>query len=73
MSLPLFFVCVCVPQYFSWCVVLSLLACSVFLQAHSLGKLVLMLSMELLYLLVVELPRAALLDNRDLLAVANAA
>ncbi|XP_049584538.1 adenylate cyclase type 5 isoform X3 [Syngnathus scovelli] len=61
------------PEYFSWCVVLSLLACSVFLQAHSLGKLVLMLSMELLYLLVVELPRSVLLDNRDLLAVANAA
>ncbi|XP_077472602.1 adenylate cyclase type 5 isoform X1 [Stigmatopora argus] len=61
------------PEYFSWCVVLSLLACSVFLQAHSLGKLVLMLAMELLYLLVVELPRAILLDNRDLLVVANSA
>ncbi|XP_061647717.1 adenylate cyclase type 5 [Phyllopteryx taeniolatus] len=61
------------PEYFSWCMVLSLLACSVFLQAHSLGKLVLMLAMELLYLALVELPHAALLDNRDLLVVANAA
>ncbi|XP_077583868.1 adenylate cyclase type 5 isoform X2 [Stigmatopora nigra] len=44
-----------------------------FPEAHSLGKLVLMLAMELLYLLVVELPRAILLDNRDLLVVANSA
>ncbi|KAG7256667.1 hypothetical protein CRUP_022317 [Coryphaenoides rupestris] len=42
--------------YFSSCVLLSLLACSVFLQVSSLGKPFLMLFIELLYVLVMEVP-----------------
>uniref|UniRef100_A0A3Q3MY03 Adenylate cyclase type 5 n=1 Tax=Mastacembelus armatus TaxID=205130 RepID=A0A3Q3MY03_9TELE len=45
------------PEYFSSCVLLSLLACSVFLQISSIGKLFLMLFIELLYLLVMEVPK----------------
>ncbi|KAM7380078.1 hypothetical protein PAMP_003398 [Pampus punctatissimus] len=46
------------PEYFSSCVLLSLLACSVFLQVSSIGKLFLMLFIELLYLLIMEVPKA---------------
>ncbi|KAF0021350.1 hypothetical protein F2P81_026397 [Scophthalmus maximus] len=60
------------PQYFSCCVLLSLLACSVFLQVSSLGKLFLMLFIELLYLLIMEVPKVSLFDNQDLLVMANA-
>ncbi|XP_056291683.1 adenylate cyclase type 5 [Pseudoliparis swirei] len=60
------------PEYFSSCVLLSLLACSVFLQISSIGKLFLMLFIELLYLLVMEGPAAHLFDNQDLLVTANA-
>ncbi|CAL9689752.1 unnamed protein product [Knipowitschia caucasica] len=60
------------PEYFSLCVLLSLLACSVFLQVSSIGKLSLMLVMELLYVLVLELPAVALFDNQDLLVMAHA-
>ncbi|XP_054644098.1 adenylate cyclase type 5 isoform X3 [Dunckerocampus dactyliophorus] len=60
------------PEYVSWCVLLSLLASSVFLQVSSMGKLFLMLFIQMLYLLVVEVPRVALLDNHDLLVMANA-
>uniref|UniRef100_A0A8C7YXJ1 Adenylate cyclase type 5 n=1 Tax=Oryzias sinensis TaxID=183150 RepID=A0A8C7YXJ1_9TELE len=45
------------PQYFSSCVLLSLLASSVFLQMSSIGKLFLMLFIELLYLLIMEVPK----------------
>uniref|UniRef100_A0A8C2Z3R2 Adenylate cyclase type 5 n=1 Tax=Cyclopterus lumpus TaxID=8103 RepID=A0A8C2Z3R2_CYCLU len=55
------------PEYFSSCVLLSLLACSVFLQISSTGKLFLMLFIELLYLLVMEVPSVHLFDNQDLL------
>uniref|UniRef100_A0A8C2K2F1 adenylate cyclase n=1 Tax=Cyprinus carpio TaxID=7962 RepID=A0A8C2K2F1_CYPCA len=41
-------------QYFSSCVLLSLLACSVFLQISSIGKLFLMLFIEILYVLIME-------------------
>ncbi|KAF3843607.1 hypothetical protein F7725_002456 [Dissostichus mawsoni] len=58
--------------YFSCCVLLSLLACSVFLQISSIGKLFLMLFIELLYLLVMEVPKVSLFDNQDLLVMANA-
>lgn len=61
------------PQYFSSCVLLSLLACSVFLQISSIGKLFLMLFIELLYLLIMEVPKVSLFDNQDLLVMANAA
>ncbi|KAM8854828.1 adenylate cyclase type 5 isoform 2-T2 [Spinachia spinachia] len=60
------------PEYFSSCVLLSLLACSVFLQISSIGKLFLMLFIELLYLLVMEVPKVSLFDNQDLLVTANA-
>ncbi|NXF89389.1 ADCY6 cyclase, partial [Eubucco bourcierii] len=60
------------PEYFSYSVVLSLLACSVFLHISSIGKLLLMVGIEGTYLLLVEGPQAALFDNADLLVVANA-
>ncbi|XP_034741245.1 adenylate cyclase type 5 [Etheostoma cragini] len=60
------------PEYFSSCVLLSMLACSVFLQISSIGKLFLMLSIELIYLLVMEVPKVSLFDNQDLLVMANA-
>uniref|UniRef100_A0AAX7VUI8 Adenylate cyclase type 5 n=1 Tax=Astatotilapia calliptera TaxID=8154 RepID=A0AAX7VUI8_ASTCA len=59
-----------------WCLVqselLHLLACSVFLQVSSIGKLFLMLFIELLYLLIMEVPKVSLFDNQDLLVMANA-
>ncbi|XP_061923376.1 adenylate cyclase type 5 isoform X2 [Entelurus aequoreus] len=61
------------PEYVSWCVLLSLLASSVFLQVSSMGKLFLMLLIHLIYLLLVQLPRLSLMDNHDLLVMANSA
>ncbi|NXU56332.1 ADCY6 cyclase, partial [Turnix velox] len=60
------------PEYFTYSVVLSLLACSVFLHISSLGKLLLMVAMGATYLVLVEGPQATLFDNADLLLVANA-
>ncbi|NXQ49320.1 ADCY6 cyclase, partial [Catharus fuscescens] len=60
------------PEYFSYSVVLSLLACSVFLHISSIGKLLLMVAIEATFLLLVEGPHAALFDNADLLVLANA-
>uniref|UniRef100_G3NF97 Adenylate cyclase type 6 n=1 Tax=Gasterosteus aculeatus aculeatus TaxID=481459 RepID=G3NF97_GASAC len=57
------------PEYFSYSVLLTLLACSVFLQISSIGKLVLMLLIQLTFLLLVEWPQVALFDNADLFAV----
>lgn len=51
---------------------LSLLASSVFLQISSIGKLFLMLLVELFYLLILEVPKVNLFDNHDLLVMANA-
>lgn len=51
---------------------LSLLASSVFLQISSIGKLFLMLFVELFYLLILEVPKVNLFDNHDLLVMANA-
>ena len=59
-------------QYFNYSVVLSLLACSVFLHISSIGKLLLMVAIEATYLVLVEGPQATLFDNADLLVVANA-
>uniref|UniRef100_A0A8B9QN95 adenylate cyclase n=1 Tax=Apteryx owenii TaxID=8824 RepID=A0A8B9QN95_APTOW len=59
------------PEYFSYSVVLSLLACSVFLHISSIGKLLLMVALGATYLLLAEGPQAALFDNYDLLVVAN--
>ncbi|MBN3307420.1 ADCY5 cyclase, partial [Amia calva] len=60
------------PEYFTACVLLSLLACSVFLQISSIGKLILMLFIELLYVIIIEVPEVNLFDNVDLLVTANA-
>lgn len=59
-------------QYFTYSVLLSLLACSVFLQISCIGKLALMLAIELIYVLIVEVPGVTLFDNADLLVTANA-
>ena len=61
----------CCPQYFTYTVLLSLLASSVYLHISSIGKLALMLLMQLLFLLLVEWPQGALFDNADLLLTAN--
>uniref|UniRef100_G1KKR2 Adenylate cyclase type 5 n=1 Tax=Anolis carolinensis TaxID=28377 RepID=G1KKR2_ANOCA len=53
-------------------VLLSLLACSVFLQISCIGKLILMLIIEFIYVLIVEVPGLTLFDNADLLVTANA-
>ncbi|KAM9448743.1 adenylate cyclase type 5-like isoform 1-T1 [Salvelinus alpinus] len=60
------------PEYFSSCVLLSLLASSVFLQVSSIGKLLLMLFIEIFYVLIMEVPEVSLFDNVDLLVMANA-
>ncbi|KAJ8399599.1 hypothetical protein AAFF_G00410100 [Aldrovandia affinis] len=60
------------PEYFSYSVLLTLLACSVFLQISSIGKLGLMVSIQLTFLLLVEWPQGALFDNADLFVTANA-
>ncbi|CAI9531873.1 unnamed protein product [Staurois parvus] len=59
------------PEYFTCCILLSLLACSVFLQISSIGKLVLMFVIDFVYVIVVEVPQVALFDNADLLVAAN--
>uniref|UniRef100_A0A670HPT6 Adenylate cyclase type 5 n=1 Tax=Podarcis muralis TaxID=64176 RepID=A0A670HPT6_PODMU len=60
------------PEYFTYSVLLSLLACSVFLQISCIGKLILMLIIEFTYVLIVEVPGLTLFDNADLLVTANA-
>uniref|UniRef100_A0A4X2K9K8 Adenylate cyclase type 5 n=1 Tax=Vombatus ursinus TaxID=29139 RepID=A0A4X2K9K8_VOMUR len=59
------------PEYFTYSVLLSLLACSVFLQISCIGKLALMLIIEVIYVLLVEVPGVTLFDNADLLVTAN--
>uniref|UniRef100_F6PSP9 Adenylate cyclase type 5 n=1 Tax=Monodelphis domestica TaxID=13616 RepID=F6PSP9_MONDO len=59
------------PEYFTYSVLLSLLACSVFLQISCIGKLALMLAIEVIYVLMVEVPGVTLFDNADLLVTAN--
>lgn len=51
---------------------LSLLACSVFLQISCIRKLVLMLAIESIYVFIIEVPGVTLFDNADLLVTANA-
>uniref|UniRef100_A0A8C7ZCP4 Adenylate cyclase type 6 n=1 Tax=Oryzias sinensis TaxID=183150 RepID=A0A8C7ZCP4_9TELE len=60
------------PEYFSYSVLLTLLACSVFLQISSIGKLTLMLLIQFTFLLLVEWPQVALFDNADLFVTSNA-
>lgn len=62
----------CPVQYFTYSVLLTLLACSVFLHISSIGKLALMLLIQLSFLLLVEWPLVVLFDNADLLVSANA-
>lgn len=64
--------CCALLQYFSYSVLLTLLACSVFLQISSIGKLALMLFIQLTFLLLVEWPQVALFDNADLFVTSNA-
>ncbi|CAL8325093.1 unnamed protein product [Merluccius merluccius] len=59
------------PEYFSYSVLLTLLACSVFLQISSIGKLALMLLIQFTFLLLVEWPQRALFDNADLFVTSN--
>ncbi|XP_010795318.1 adenylate cyclase type 6 [Notothenia coriiceps] len=59
------------PEYFCYSVLLTLLACSVFLHISSTGKLALMLLIQLTFLLLVEWPQVALFDNADLLVKAS--
>ncbi|KAK5923627.1 hypothetical protein CgunFtcFv8_000578 [Champsocephalus gunnari] len=59
------------PEYFSYSVLLTLLACSVFLHISSTGKLALMLLIQLTFLLLVEWPQVALFDNAHLLVMAS--
>uniref|UniRef100_A0A8C7XWJ7 Adenylate cyclase type 6 n=1 Tax=Oryzias sinensis TaxID=183150 RepID=A0A8C7XWJ7_9TELE len=59
------------PEYFCYSVLLTLLACSVFLHISSIGKLALMLFIQITFLLLVEWPQVVLFDNADLLLVAN--
>ncbi|XP_013874863.1 adenylate cyclase type 6 isoform X2 [Austrofundulus limnaeus] len=59
------------PEYFSYSVLLTLLACSVFLHISSIGKLALMLLIQLVFLVLVEWPQVALFDNADLLVTAK--
>ncbi|XP_062871999.1 adenylate cyclase type 6 [Trichomycterus rosablanca] len=60
------------PEYFTYSVLLTLLACSVFLHISSIGKLALMLLIQISFLLLVEWPLVVLFDNADLLVSANA-
>ncbi|XP_062397247.1 adenylate cyclase type 6 [Sardina pilchardus] len=59
------------PEYFTYSVLLSLLASSMFLHISSIGKLALMLFIQLLFILLVEWPQVALFDNADVLLTAN--
>uniref|UniRef100_A0A4W5R0K8 Adenylate cyclase type 6 n=1 Tax=Hucho hucho TaxID=62062 RepID=A0A4W5R0K8_9TELE len=59
------------PEYFCYSVLLTLLACSVFLHISSIGKLALMVLIQVTFLLLVEWPQVALFDNADLLLTAN--
>ncbi|XP_072436027.1 adenylate cyclase type 5 isoform X3 [Chiloscyllium punctatum] len=70
-TISLVFLSAFVNMYFTYCVLLSLLACAVFLQISSIGKLVLMLIIELVYIVMMELPGVTLFDNADLLVTAN--
>ncbi|XP_012991809.1 adenylate cyclase type 6 [Esox lucius] len=59
------------PEYFCYSVLLTLLACSVFLHISSIGKLALMLLIQITFLLLVEWPQVVLFDNADLLLTVN--
>lgn len=60
------------PEYFTYSVLLTLLCCSVFLHISSIGKLILMVFIQICFLLLVEWPLVTLLTNADLLVNAKA-
>nr|XP_026693427.1 adenylate cyclase type 6 [Ciona intestinalis] len=55
------------PQYFTYSMVLSMLACAQFLGTSGFSKLILLLSQSVLYTLLVLLVNPTLFDNADLL------
>ncbi|XP_062578862.1 adenylate cyclase type 5-like [Saccostrea cucullata] len=59
------------PEYFSFCVVLSMVACAVFVHNSSVIKMVLLSVMSVIYLIVVEVFFISVFDNRDILVRAN--
>ncbi|XP_071108641.1 adenylate cyclase type 5-like [Haliotis cracherodii] len=59
------------PEYFTFCVIMSMISMAVFLQATSIVKMVLFISMTAIYLLVAQLFYANIFDNRDLLLRAS--
>ncbi|XP_043939737.1 adenylate cyclase type 6 [Protopterus annectens] len=59
------------PEYFNCSILLTLLACSVFLQISSFGKLALMLTIQVIYIIIVEVPKVTIFDNWDVLVMAN--
>ncbi|KAK3108058.1 hypothetical protein FSP39_000441 [Pinctada imbricata] len=58
-------------MYFTFCVILSMISCALFLHASSFIKMILLCSMTLVYLVVIETFYVGLFDNRDLLVKAN--
>ncbi|KAJ8314268.1 LOW QUALITY PROTEIN: hypothetical protein KUTeg_008829 [Tegillarca granosa] len=59
------------PEYFTFCVILSMLSCAVYVHANSIIKLVLLSSMTTIYLLMIEIIFPNMFDNRDFLVRAN--
>ena len=59
------------PEHFTFCVMLSMIGCAVFVQASSMFKIVMLFVMTAGYLSVVELVYVNLFDNRDLLVRVN--
>nr|XP_039261121.1 adenylate cyclase type 6-like isoform X1 [Styela clava] len=55
------------PQYFTYCVLLSMLTCAVFLSLPCLLKLITMLMQVLLYTLLVEFVYPTMYENADIL------
>ncbi|XP_069111394.1 adenylate cyclase type 5-like [Argopecten irradians] len=59
------------PEHFTFCVMLAMIGCAVYVQASSVFKLVVLLVMLLVYCVIVEVFFVNLYDNRDLLLVAG--
>ncbi|XP_041367203.1 adenylate cyclase type 5-like [Gigantopelta aegis] len=59
------------PEYFTYCVIISMICSAVFLQASSVMKLMLLLCMTFTYLVIAELPYVNLFENRDLLLLTD--
>ncbi|XP_060081544.1 adenylate cyclase type 5-like [Ylistrum balloti] len=59
------------PEHFTFCVMLAMIGCAVYVQASSVFKLIVLLVMLLVYCILVEVFFVNLYDNRDLLLVAE--